>query len=208
MWMLSQFCTLVVIAVRQLFSLSKFVPCFSLLKVGGFLDCAVAMVYDALQTSTRLLSERWLHFRVYSVFLEEKCAIDKLLWRQQKAFVAHCYYPPLRGRKPCEVGWALPPRCFEFQAFILLTLPRLLVRSPVVAADGGAKRNAALEQKDAKTSDWMGPVSFSARSRARFSCASVPVSPSPGWPTSPTYVGGLALFLDARLLCVCKGSFG
>lgn len=30
--------------------------------------------------------ERWLRFTVYSVFLEEKCAIDKLLWRQQRDF--------------------------------------------------------------------------------------------------------------------------
>lgn len=93
--MLSWSCTIVVIAVRQLFSLSKFVPCFSLLKVGGFLDCAVAVVYDALRTSTRLLSQRWLHFRVYSVFLEEKCTIDKLLWRQQRAFVARVVIIPL-----------------------------------------------------------------------------------------------------------------
>lgn len=56
--------------------------CFNLLKVSSFLDYAVAMVCDALQTSTHLLSERWLHFTVYSVFLEEKCSADKLLWCQ------------------------------------------------------------------------------------------------------------------------------
>lgn len=42
-------------------------PCLSLLKVSGFLDCAVAMVRDALQTSSHLLSGRWLHFTVYSM---------------------------------------------------------------------------------------------------------------------------------------------
>lgn len=51
----------------------------NLLKVTAFLDCAVAVVCDTLQTSTHLLSERWLHFTVYSVFLEEKCSVDKLL---------------------------------------------------------------------------------------------------------------------------------
>lgn len=45
------------------------------------LDGAVAMVYDALQTSTRLLSEV-VAFHRLSVSLEEKCTIDKLLWRQ------------------------------------------------------------------------------------------------------------------------------
>jgi len=68
------------------------------------------MACDALQTSTRLLPERWLHFAVCSVFLEEKRAVDKLLWRQQRAFVAlRCRYPPLRGRKRGKAGWALPP---------------------------------------------------------------------------------------------------
>lgn len=52
------------------------------------------MVYDALQTSTRLLSERWLRFTVCPVFLEEKCAIDKLLWRQQRDFEARVVVIP------------------------------------------------------------------------------------------------------------------
>lgn len=77
-------------------------------------------------------------------------AIDKLLWRQQRAFVAGvCHYPPSVGGS--SVGWALPPLCFEFQAFILPTFPGLLALSPVAAA----KRNAASEQKDAEAF-WLG----------------------------------------------------
>lgn len=196
--MLSQFWTLVFIAVGQLFSPSKFLSSFNLLKVSVFwIVLLLPSMMLCRQAPVPCL--RGGCISQSTVFLAEKCAIDKLLWHQQRAFVARVVIiPHLRGRKHREVGWALPPLCFAFQAFTLLTFLGLLALSPVVAADVGAKRNAALERKDAEAF-WLGGSHL-----LHLGAGLVLVAQVSQCMASPTYAGGWTLLPSAWVLCTAQ----
>lgn len=175
----------------------------NLLKVTAFLDCVVAMVCDTLQISTHLLSERWLHFTVYSVFLEEKCSVDKLLTLMSVegsaagvVIISPLWEEVLQSR----LGSAAS--VFWISGIYFAHLPRFLGALPCCGSKCRNKKKCSFGAKGCQNFQALWVTSPSPRSRARFGSADIPMCPSPGWVTSPTCAGGLALLPSLWFLCV------
>lgn len=150
------------------------------------------MVCDALQTGPPLLSEV-VAFHSLSVSLEEKYAIDKLLWRQQRAFmvcVVVIHHAPPSPPPPPPPPWeeALQSGLGSVCLLCVLNFRHLFCspswvcwRSLLLWQQMQEQKEMLLfEQKDARAFWLGGSCLFSLRSRAGFSSAGVPVYPSHG----------------------------